>query len=204
MDNFDVIPFLGKPIAKLKSDYKLSDEETTFLNEQSFNHQNGGTQITENNKVLEVDILSNFKNYLMTIANNYATDVLGINNKIVLTHSWLTKNSKGNFHNRHCHPNIFFSMVYYLHCKSGHLVFDTEKSILQQTFNFDYQIKKYNVFNSSSWSLDVSTNDMVLFPGDMIHSTTPNNHDKDRIVLGLNFFAKGVFGLNDNYGKLEL
>lgn len=201
---FDVIPFSGKPIAKLRSAYKLSDEETTFLNQQSFNHQNGNTQITENNQVLDAHILSNLENYLLSVANKYATDVLGINNKIVLTHSWMTKNSKGNSHNRHCHPNILFSMVYYLQCKSGQLVFDTEKSILQQTFNFDYQIKNYNVFNSSSWSIDVLTNDIVLFPGDMIHSTTPNKHDEDRIVLGLNFFAKGVFGLDDNYGKLEL
>jgi len=204
MDNFDVIPFSGKPIAKLKSNYKFSNQETTSLNEMTFNHQNGGTQITKNNQVLNTHVLSNFKNYLLSVANNYATDILGVNNKIELTHSWLTKNTKGNSHNRHCHPNIFFSMVYYLHCKSGQLVFDTEKSILQQTFNFDYQIKDYNIFNSSSWSINVMTNDMVLFPGDMIHSTTPNEHDEDRIVLGLNFFAKGVFGLDDNYGKLEL
>ena len=201
---FDIIPFTGKPIAKLKSEYKLNDEEIAFLNHQPFNHQNGNTQITENNQVLDTHILSNFENYLMSVANNYATDVLGINNKIVLTHSWMTKNSKGNSHNRHSHPNILFSMVYYLQSKSGQLVFDIEKSILQQTFNFDYQIKDYNVFNSKSWSIDVLTNDIVLFPGDMIHSTTPNRHDEDRIVLGLNFFAKGVFGLDDNYGKLEL
>lgn len=201
---FDVIPFSGKPIAKLKSSYKLSDKETMFLNQQSFNHQNGNTLITLNNQILDAHILSNFKNYLLSIAHSYVTDVLGINNKIVLTHSWLTKNSKGNFHNRHCHPNILFSMVYYLQSKSGQLVFNTEKSILQQIFNFDYQIKDYNVFNSASWRVDVLTDDIVLFPGDLIHSTTSNEHDEDRIVLGLNFFAKGVFGLNDNYGKLEL
>ena len=45
---------------------------------------------------------------------------------------------------------------------------------------------------------------ILIIPGDMIHSTTPNKHDEDRIVLGLNFFTKGVFGLDDNYGKLEL
>ena len=38
----------------------------------------------------------------------------------------------------------------------------------------------------------------------MIHGTSPNEGKDDRIVLALNFFVKGVFGVNDNYLKINL
>ena len=201
---FEITPFGGRPIVKLKSDYNFSDTEKKFLSSQEYKNNNNGTKLTKRVDILENPNLYNLKNYLLKIANDYVSDVLSINQEILLTHSWMTKNSTNNFHDKHTHPNVFFSLIYYLDCKSGDLIFYNQKSAIQQAFNFDFQIKKYNLFNSPTCTVRTRTDDIIIFPGDMIHGTSPNEGKDDRIVLALNFFVKGVFGVNDNYLKINL
>ena len=52
--------------------------------------------------------------------------------------------------------------------------------------------------------MPVSTNDIICFPGDLVHGTTPNLDDEDRMTLGVNFFIKGEIGKNDNYARINI
>lgn len=200
----NVIYFAGNPIVKIQSSYFFSKKELDYFTLQDFKHKNGSVQLTKNTSVINNKITNKFKKYLLKIATKYSTDVLGIEDEIYLTHSWLTKNFKGSSHDKHLHRNCLFSMVYYLHCNSGDLLFNVTKSRINEIFNFEYKIKKYNAFNSTNWTIPVTSNDIVLFPGDLIHSTSPNLNNDDRIVLGLNFFIKGLIGSNDKYAEINL
>jgi len=60
------------------------------------------------------------------------------------------------------------------------------------------------LFNSPRWNIDVKTHDMVLFPGDLVHGTEPNESDTDRIVIGANYFIRGVTGRDENVTRLVL
>ena len=60
------------------------------------------------------------------------------------------------------------------------------------------QIKKYNEHNSSQWTIQPQQGDVVIFPGDLRHGTTPNEHDENRIVFGANYFLTGKVG-NEPY-----
>jgi len=202
--SFDVVPFCGSPIAKIKSSYQLNEKEIDYFYSYLLDKDNKSVKMTMQAKILENPIVETLKNYLLKIGERYRNEVLGIKDDVYITHSWLTKNSKGSFHNRHTHPNIFFSMVYYIKSNSGDLLFNTHKSVLQKVFNFDYDITHYNVYNSTEWYMPVSTGEIVIFPGDVIHSTTPNLDDEDRMALGVNFFIKGEIGKNDNYARINI
>ena len=43
----------------------------------------------------------------------YTKNILNINNKFKMTHSWLTKNKKNQKHHKHNHPNTIISAVVY-------------------------------------------------------------------------------------------
>jgi len=201
---FDIIPFAGLPIAKIKSSYQLNQAELNYFNSVPLDILNDTVQMTLKAEVLENQNIKQFKDYLLSIGKKYRDEVLGIKNDVYITHSWLTKNSKGSYHNRHAHPNILFSMVYYINATSGDLLFNLHKSILCQIFNFDYDIKNHNGYNSTEWHLPISTGDIVIFPGDLVHSTTPNEADENRIALGVNFFIRGEIGKNDNYARINI
>ena len=202
--NFDVVPFCGSPIAKIKSSYVLNNRELDYFYSYSLDKDNESVKMTTKAEVLENTIVENFKDYLLKMGERYRNEVLGIKDNVYITHSWLTKNSKGSWHRRHTHPNIFFSMVYYIKCNSGDLLFNVHKSVLQKVFNFDYDVVNYNPYNSTEWHMPVSTDDIVCFPGDLIHSTTPNLDDEDRMSLGVNFFIKGEIGKDDNYARINI
>ena len=78
---FEITPFGGRPIVKLKSDYNFSDTEKKFLSSQEYKNNNNGTKLTKNVDILENPNLYNLKNYLLKIANDYVSDVLSINQK---------------------------------------------------------------------------------------------------------------------------
>jgi ectoine hydroxylase-related dioxygenase (phytanoyl-CoA dioxygenase family) len=45
---------------------------------------------------------------------------------------------------------------------------------------------------------------MVLFPGHLNHSSTPNESNNDRIAIGANFFTRGMFGSYENTDLIEI
>ena len=47
-------------------------------------------------------------------------------------------------------------------------------------------------------SIFKTKSDVVIFPGDLRHGTTPNEHDENRIVFGANYFLTGKVG-NEPY-----
>ena len=159
--------------------------------------------ISKNRYILKDPRLSNIKMVFDEHVQYYLNNVLGINNEVKELNSWVTINKQNDYHHSHTHPNVFISLCYYPQVESGELVFRFPKSSIQNIFNLNYNIIKFTPFNSSQLHISLKTNDIVIFPGDLEHSSTPNKLNTDRVMIGANYFLKGVLGSDDNVNFIE-
>tara|TARA_A100001015_G_scaffold154319_1_gene171274 strand:+ start:49 stop:699 length:651 start_codon:yes stop_codon:yes gene_type:complete len=200
-----LIPLGGYPIVKTNINSSVSEDIIKFIKLQAktkdpvtlFNLTNDA-HILQNEKLKEIkkSIWSNFCNYI--------DNILEIENEFYLCNSWCTYQNKNNFHPTHSHPNAIFSSVYYLNTDKTVLQFTLPRSKIQEGFFFDYKIKNYNYFNSSTWSIPAEEGDLILFPGELAHQTTPYKGSKPRIIIGSSYFIQGELGLNKHYNSINI
>lgn len=201
MIKFNTTPILGHPIAHFEK--KLVEDKSRFDDvEFGDPRRDGGVVISCDHCILDNKKFEDIKNIFMDVVEQYKTDILGIKNGIQMTNSWVTKNTPGHKHHIHNHPNCFISMTHYLECESGSLKFEFDKSAIERDWLLAYDIIEYNLFNSQSWTFEVKTDDTVIFPGAVKHHSTTNNSNKNRLMLGANFFFKGQYGTYEDITKV--
>ena len=191
------------PIKIYKTSFSLSDEFINKLNKKGYCKQTTkqgtkGALVSNNTHVFKDKFLEPVKKFIDKMSDTYAKNALGITNKLIRVNDWISLCTKGRSHHEHRHPNCLFSVVFYARIKSGALTFYVDRSAIEESFYFEYDIKKYNEHNSSQWTIQPQQGDVVIFPGDLRHGTTPNEHDENRIVFGANYFLTGKVG-NEPY-----
>ena len=196
----------GVPIQIEKSSFRLTDDELdVILNTNYF--QPSHNRITETCFLLKDPRLIRVRNFLDERMNNYIENVIQINDKFVMTQSWSTITKKGEHHHLHDHPNTIFSLIFYVSsqgAKSGNIVFDFRPSRLTENWNFAFNIKEYNPFNSDTWEYSVNTGDLVIFPAWIPHKTRENYSNNDRIIIGANYFINGNIGSTRGIDKIHI
>ena len=184
----------------------------TLLN-TSFNNNNpdtGGVYVSSNRNLLNLENLSEIKNDFIQAAKIYTLQVLKINNEFKMTNSWLTKNEKGSKHHAHSHPNTLFSAVTYFDAD----LLDDSFSQLEwdlpglknnfKEFNFTFNILEWINVNCLSWSVIPRKNQIIIFPGSVLHHSRVNLSEKPRYCLGANFFISGTVGCDEDINKIVL
>ena len=69
----------------------------------------------------------------------------------------------------------------------------------------EFKTIEYNVWNSTNWGYNVAPHDLLLFPSWLEHNVNPNpDATTDRVSLGFNTFAKGIFGKRSDINELFL
>ena len=112
---------------------------------------------------------------------------------IYIQRSWATI-SEGNEHiDKHSHLQSHISFAYYLKKskEDSKIIFYDDKRhnelipglFESPTANKRKIIKKIDLHNSSSISIDPDEGDIVIFPSKTIHSTQPNASNKERISI---------------------
>ena len=199
----ELINLKSIPIYRENVKFSLNKEELSLLKKLEF-YKNNGFYITLSSEILNDVKFNRIKNFFNQKAEFYKNKILEIKNEIYLTQSWSTINKKGSFHHMHKHPNTFISVVYYISCDGGSLFFDLNKSQLEEGFNFEYNIKNYNSYNSTGYNLNVNSGDIVIFPGWLSHKSIINNSDTDKFLIGCNYFIKGQLGSEKTYSKITI
>lgn len=202
--NYSQINLFSTPVVINNNVHEITDEELSYLKslplrESELNSLSKSSFILDNNNQLR-----NIAHTIDFLVQRYVDSVLEITNNVVRTQSWITVNKKGQRHHAHEHPNTFISAVYYPVCNSGNFVVKKVYSTIQEKFFFNYGIKNYNPANSKNWTFEVKTGDLVIFPGWLSHYCTENQHDEDRIALGVNYFLKGKFGSEDTVDLINI
>tara|TARA_R110002020_G_scaffold224032_2_gene433439 strand:+ start:1021 stop:1578 length:558 start_codon:yes stop_codon:yes gene_type:complete len=104
---------------------------------------------------------------------------------IKLHNYWLNINKFGSFNRPHCHFGPVVSGVYYIKTppSCGNIVFTQPHNI-----NDFYGLpKKFNEYNSSTFSEVPHENLCLLFPSYITHYVEPNLNKKNRISISFNY-----------------
>jgi len=201
-NNFTPIFFGALPIFRLDGVYKPNENDINYLKSIKYTQDNNGFKLSDSVNILDNLQLVDIKKCIEYNFNEYKKNILEIENDFYISQSWSTINKKNSMHTKHNHPNTLFSCVLYVKAINSGITFYNKKSAIQQAFNFSYKIKEYNIHNSSTWKLPVSTGDMVIFPGHIEHSSFVNENDDERIIVGANFFIKGEIGIKENVDRI--
>jgi len=148
--------------------------------------------------------LKEIRQYIQNCINYYVETILSPSTNInfYITQSWLNYTGEGEWHHKHTHPNSILSGVFYF--KADSFVDKINFFSGQQHKFIDFNVKKWNIYNSSSWWVETAAGDILIFPSDLCHSVDPKLGKPVRVSLAFNTFAKGTFGTEETLRALYL
>ena len=197
MEEYKIEPLFSVPLYSSKLKRKLTQNENNFiLNHNSKVVKNrGGNYMSYDNKILDNDNLKELKEFFYKHINNYFDKIVQTNNKITpyITQSWLNYNNKNTSHHVHSHPNSFISGVFYIKSEVDK---DSIEFLIDDNAITFSEIKNFNVFNSTHWTIPVTNGLLLLFPSNLKHCVKNHVYDYIRISLSFNVFIKGMIGSN--------
>jgi|TARA_R100000479_G_C6325052_1_gene179259 hypothetical protein len=193
--NRHVLPFAGYPIYVLQAGFNLNEDELNILRNLQYVKHNSidDLKLSVDTDILQMDSLKRLKQFIKSSLDDYVSNVLEVNNQFSFCQSWSTIQTKKARHPNHSHANHVISSVYYAKAKDTQLTFNIEKSKLQDGYFFEYDIKNYNIYNSSAYTISLKTGDIIFFPGQLGHESSVNNGE-ERIAVGSSFFMDGKIG----------
>jgi uncharacterized protein (TIGR02466 family) len=123
-----------------------------------------------------------------------------INNSLTIANSWMNRHSMGGETLEHSHPGIDLVVSSYLYCppNSGNLVIRDPLEYHRWSSYHDASLHKDHAY---PWiEIPVKTNDVLIFPGWLVHKTEKNSTNIDRYVMTTNL----KFGLNNPMMTLSM
>ena len=196
----------GLPVQREHTPFRLTDDEVSVITNNEY-YVPDSNHLTKTSFLLKDSRLSRVKNFLDERMKNYIENVVELDDKFVMTQSWSTITKRGESHHIHDHPNTMFSLVFYVSSegeRSGNFMLNFGLTRLEERWLFKYDITNYNTFNSGTWEYEVHSGDVIIFPAWVLHSTRENTTDKDRIIVGANYFIDGEVGSTDGVDKINI
>jgi uncharacterized protein (TIGR02466 family) len=206
MKTFDLFPSLVYGICYPKhEDLKkiimplLEDAsfETNKISDNLFHYKN-----SKNHSILYEEDFKEFKDWLEDTCYHYVSNVLGyqLDDKIIVTDSWLNKCDKGGYQYPHYHTNSYISGTYYVNFIDGHapIIFikdDTSSHVSKQSLTLEKN-KTPSRYNTDSVILPEES-ELYLWQSHLTHGVSDNKLD-GRISLSMNFMPTCM--TNQRYG----
>jgi|TARA_E500000305_G_scaffold64277_1_gene51231 uncharacterized protein (TIGR02466 family) len=184
-------------------DRNFTEQELQFVNDQQNNCiKNEGNIHTEDSYVLDRKQFKNIKIFLENCCKDYLEKIICPENNIELyiTQSWLNYTKENQYHHKHLHSNSIISGVLYFNCNKDSIKF--YNSNINHTIK--PLIKKYNFWNSETWTFPAKTGELFMFPSSLNHGVDVKKGDNIRISLSFNTFYRGVLGSDTALTKLIL
>ena len=143
------------------------------------------------------DILSNI-NKCISI---YSQDILGADIKLKPVGSWVTKQTNNGIHNSHYHPNTLLSAVTYFKEPAGDissLIFNNNglDDVFPhfKGFTLSKKITSWNIFNNLTYKIKPEVDQVIIFPGHLVHRSDTTTDEGTRYCIGVNYFLDDTLG----------
>lgn len=191
-------------IEEIKEITKLNFTRSKYLTE------NNSSYLYKNSNFLKEFKLKKLKRVFKKHFNNYKDNILGIDNKFKIVHSWITKNYNGSKHHTHSHPNSMFASCYYFtennneNDKIAPLGIDGKGLINLFQFDWDVNITNHNLINAKKILIGIKPHSLVIFPSYLIHGSEIQSESNSRYMIGCNFFISGKIGKVSHYSNLNI
>ena len=209
----------GVPIYKQSTNHTLSTFSDTELDvlknareecKTAKDHRQNDSSQTEvvktDGAILTKPELERINNFITTHAEIYAREVICMKQDIKQSSSWFTIAKKGDWHTPHIHRHTLFSVCYYPRAYSGDLMLyaDRGKNSFQQDYFLGLEYTQYNAYNCSTWSVPITSGDIVIFPGSVAHGSSVNESEKERWMIGANYWVSGTLFFNDELDRISI
>ena len=104
---------------------------------------------------------------------------------------WANKSPRGGYITSHLHLSLPMTAVYYVDAspEQGTIIFENPADLLLSAQPVNYLEGKYQFEHE----VEVTSGDLLIFPGYMKHRTKPNNTDRPRLILGITIGARGFY-----------
>jgi uncharacterized protein (TIGR02466 family) len=199
----NIVSLFPTPVGQFKFARKLTDGEYAFMSEQE-KKPNMGNTTSKDRKILEHEQFKDLREFVDESIHKYFDEVIKpeFDVKLRITQSWLNYTEPGQYHHKHAHPNSVLSAVFYVDAdpEVDKIYFYSTRTYKQISF----KPRDWNLFNSESWWLPVSSGDLVVFPSHFEHSVEVKSGNNTRISLALNTFPVGYVGDDDSLTGLHL
>ena len=202
----------GVPVYKVNTNYTYSNftpEAKDYIDDYIKNTDEASKSVNvfvERGRFLDNLKLEKIKELISTHAYYFRDNIMMCTNELEIQASWLTVNHKGSYHPPHNHAHAIFSVCYYPKADSGELVLQAPdgKSTWQREYRMGFQYTQFNEWSANSWSIPVMSGDVVIFPGWVHHSTTPNESDEPRLMIGANYWLRGNMQFFDELDRINI
>ncbi len=156
---------------------------------------------SEDTFILDKPELSRVRQFIEFKLKEFVVNIMGSDSEMVITQSWLNRNSKGESHHEHKHPNSMISGVWYPQINEDlpPIQFRT-----REQRDVSLPTKQYNMFNSATFLLPMRRGELILFQSNLQHSVPINESNEERISLSFNTWAKGSLGSERSLTYLPL
>lgn len=143
-------------------------------------------------------ILSSFLDFNNNVFKYFDTD-------FEITTSWITKTEKDSQSEYHIHANSYYSgILYFDDQKSPEKVGNLEFIDVNSNQILPNDPNQFNIYNSTSWSIQPSKNKLVFFPSNLYHKISVHKSETPRYSLAFNFFPTNNFGANDSQLNIKM
>jgi len=185
---------------------EIDQEDQLVLSEyaaisDNFNLNQNQNYVSKDTYLLEKT--PKFKEKIEVILKDYVYNVLGENESLRVTQSWINFNPPGTSHHKHTHSNSIVSGVIYLQCdnKSGH--FEVHRPAVQNR-QVHGEVVNWQQYSYNYVFFTPKIGEMFLFPSTLPHSVDENKSTISRISLSFNTFYNGTFGSDIKLNQLTL
>jgi uncharacterized protein (TIGR02466 family) len=201
---FDVQPLFAVPYFRASLSHAITKEQVEYIKNLKMvpNQQN---LISENLSIFNDPKLASIKKAVQNALDVYASEVMGISQKLYVTQSWSLINQPNIGMHNHSHSNSIVSgSLYYAELPSpvSRMVFDKYTTYRQLVIN--PSTDKQNIFNTPINVVTPRTHEILLFPSELTHQVEPNLSDKPRYSIAFNCFVKGKLGDLRDVSQLQL
>ncbi len=202
--DYDIQPLFAIPFFRAPLGHAISDEQVSYIQNLKM-VKNRENYISEDLYIFEHPELKSIKDAIQGALDTYATEVMGIAQKLYVTQSWsLTNHANVGMHT-HAHSNSIVSgSLYYCQLPSPEARVIFSRHTMYQQLELNPRREKQNLFNTPVNIITPRSKEVLIFPSDLNHQVELNGSNQARHVIAFNTFIKGKLGNYRDVSELQL
>lgn len=190
----EVQALFATPYFRVNLSQVITPEQVKFIQNLKMvnNKQN---LISENLYIFELPELASIKQAVQDALDIYASEVMGIPQKLYVTQSWSLVNYPNIGMHTHAHSNSIISgSLYYCELPSPASRMIFERFTTHQQLAFSPDKEKRNLYNTPMNAIVPKSHDLLLFSSELSHMVETNISTTPRYSIAFNTFVKGKIG----------
>ncbi len=201
---YEVQPLFAEPIFRADISSAISNDQVEYIKNLKM-VRNRTNLISEDLYIFEDPKLKSIKDAVQEVLDVYATDIMGITQKLYVTQSWSLINEPNVGMHGHSHSNSVVSgSLYYCDMPEpvAGMIFDRHRTYQQLELPPSHE--KQNIYNTPVNIIKPRKNEVILFSSSLQHFVEPNTTDSTRYSIAFNTFIKGKLGSYRDVSELSL